>query len=198
MELDPEHHVVLDSRTIRGLAHPLRVKMLGLLRQAGPATATQLAVRLGQSSGSTSYHLRQLAAYGFVVEDDSHGEGRERWWKAAHRVTHFDAASTDPEIAAAGEMYMRAIVRTYSEKMEAALDAAATAPQAWREASDMSDTMLWLTPDEAKSLHADLEAVLARYELRDGPDGEARQVAIQTQIFPVGLPELDRPDREEP
>ena len=47
----------------------------------GPATATQLAARLEESSGATSYHLRQLEKYGFVEEDPTRGTGRERWWR---------------------------------------------------------------------------------------------------------------------
>ena len=47
----------------------------------GPATATQLGARLGESSGATSYHLRQLEKYGFVEEDPTRGSGRERWWR---------------------------------------------------------------------------------------------------------------------
>jgi DNA-binding transcriptional ArsR family regulator len=54
--------VMLDPHNLRGLAHPLRVRLLGLLRSDGSSTATRLAERLGQSSGATSYHLRQLAA----------------------------------------------------------------------------------------------------------------------------------------
>src|SRR5689334_12619211 len=58
-----------DGRSLRALAHPLRLRLLGLLRMDGAATASQLAARTGQSSGATSYHLRQLAAYGFVIEE---------------------------------------------------------------------------------------------------------------------------------
>jgi predicted transcriptional regulator len=74
-ELHPERIDVVspDPRSLRGLAHPLRLHLLGLLRADGPATASQLAARTGQSSGATSYHLRQLAAYGFVVEDTGRG-----------------------------------------------------------------------------------------------------------------------------
>jgi DNA-binding transcriptional ArsR family regulator len=53
--------VRLDARNLRGLAHPVRVRMLGLLRTEGPSTATLLGERLGLSSAATSYHLRQLA-----------------------------------------------------------------------------------------------------------------------------------------
>ena len=79
--------VRLDARSLRGLAHPLRVRLLGLLREHGPATASGLARTVGESSGVTSYHLRQLAEHGLVVEDEvPDASRRERWWRAAHRV----------------------------------------------------------------------------------------------------------------
>ncbi len=58
---------------LKALTHPTRLRMLGLLRIDGPATATTLAQRLGLNTGATSYHLRQLAQHGFVVDDDSPG-----------------------------------------------------------------------------------------------------------------------------
>ncbi|MBU2662417.1 winged helix-turn-helix domain-containing protein [Actinoplanes bogorensis] len=76
-------------------AHPLRVRLLNLLRERGPSTASKLAELLGQSSGATSYHLRQLAAYGFV-EDAGCGTGRERWWQATSARTDLDAATALP------------------------------------------------------------------------------------------------------
>lgn len=65
----------LGPRQLRALAHPLRVQLLGLLRLDGPATASRLAARVGESSGATSYHLRQLAAYGFVEDEPGQGRG---------------------------------------------------------------------------------------------------------------------------
>ena len=56
--------VSLDA--LRALAHPLRVQLFSALTSFGPATASALAARLGESSGSTSYHLRQLEKHGFV------------------------------------------------------------------------------------------------------------------------------------
>ena len=81
----PKGEVLLvQRRNVRGLAHPLRVAMLRLLREHGPATATGLAEQLGESSGTTSYHLRQRA-YGFIVEAEGMGTRRQRWWQAARR-----------------------------------------------------------------------------------------------------------------
>src|SRR3712207_9501706 len=62
-----------------------RSALLGLLRSEGPSTASKLGQRLGESSGSTSYHLRQLAALGFVEEVPGQGTARERWWRARHQ-----------------------------------------------------------------------------------------------------------------
>lgn len=69
-----------DTARARGLAHPLRVRLLGALQEAGRGTATSLAAALGESTGATSYHLRQLARHGLVAEDAA--PGRARWWRS--------------------------------------------------------------------------------------------------------------------
>src|SRR5919206_5319963 len=78
-------HRVLSGRELRALAHPLRVRLLELLRE-GPSTASLLAERLNESTGATSYHLRELHRYGFIDEEPGRGRGRERWWKRRERV----------------------------------------------------------------------------------------------------------------
>src|SRR5262249_15173375 len=62
------------------LAHPIRFRIWELLRE-GPATASHLARRLGESRGSTSYHLRMLGSTGVIVDDEELGTKRERWWR---------------------------------------------------------------------------------------------------------------------
>lgn len=73
----------LGMPALRALAHPLRVEIMNELSDFGPATASMLAERLGESSGATSYHLRQLARHDIIVEDTERGSGRERWWRMA-------------------------------------------------------------------------------------------------------------------
>jgi len=70
-----------DPRALRAYAHPVRGKLVGLLRRRGPLTATQAAELLGESSGTTSFHLRQLAKYG-LAEEAPGGRGREKPWQA--------------------------------------------------------------------------------------------------------------------
>lgn len=71
----------IDLATLKALAHPLRVRILDTLGQYGPSTASALGTRLGESSGATSYHLRQLARHDLVKEMPEKGSGRERWWR---------------------------------------------------------------------------------------------------------------------
>lgn len=85
---DPASVVKLDTAMVTTRAHPLRVRLLGMLRFDGPSTATRLARRVGESSGSTSNHLRQLELVGLVAEDVA--RGGERWWRAVHDMSNYD------------------------------------------------------------------------------------------------------------
>jgi DNA-binding transcriptional ArsR family regulator len=175
--------VRLDATSLRGLAHPLRVRILGLLREQGPATATTLAERLGQSTGATSYHLRQLATYGFVEDDPSRNVGRERWWKAIHQRTVLDSVELAPE----AEGYLRAVAAQYAERVERWLGEFAGLDQQWHDSATLSDWRLRLTHAEAAELHTAVFALLDRYrgddEVGPAPDG-AEKVAVQLQIMP--------------
>jgi DNA-binding transcriptional ArsR family regulator len=204
-ELHPHRVDVVspDPRSLRGLAHPLRLQLLGLLRADGPATASQLAARTGQSSGATSYHLRQLAAYGFVVEDTGRGTAKERWWRAAHRATSFDLpADADEESRALGEEYLRVVADANARRVQAAIAGLATVEEdlgaGWLQAFTLSDLLLRLTRDEAVALIEDLQAVAARYRA-DAPEtlaaapADARRVVLQYQVLPATSSDLARP-----
>jgi predicted ArsR family transcriptional regulator len=178
--------VRLDATSARGLAHPIRLKMLGILRTDGPATSTTLAERLGLNTGATSYHLRQLAQYGFIVEDPDRGTGRERWWRAAHQTTRFDRSAMGDE---SGEAFVRAIGQIYAEKIHRAIDDYATLPERWRDVGTLSDIVLMLTPDETRELVAELFTVMRRYRRHDPDDPTpaptgAAQVHVMLQAFP--------------
>lgn len=180
--------VRLNATNLRGVAHPIRVRILGMLRIDGPATATGLAQRLGMNSGATSYHLRQLAEHGFVVEDPDRGVGRERWWKAAHNTTRFDAEGQTAEGLESGVTYVRAVAQSYAEQLLRAADELDTRPKSWRTAGTFSSFLLKLTPEELRSLDEEITAVIRRYrsalpEPDDAPDDSAR-VTFQWQSFP--------------
>lgn len=194
---DPERDVMLDARSLRGIAHPLRTRLLGLLRADGPSTATKLAERLGLSSAATSYHLRQLAAYGFVVEDEGRGKTRERWWRSVHRSTVFDRSALDvsrenaEEVDALSQEFMRGVFDAYARSAYEYLDIEHRLPQEWRDASHFSDTILSLTPSEARHVSVEIDELLERFRRRDAPDQpeDARPVRVQLQVFPRFVPD---------
>jgi DNA-binding transcriptional ArsR family regulator len=188
---DPRDEAIeLDPQNLRGLAHPLRMRILGLLRTHGPSTATKLAERLGQSSGATSYHLRQLASYGFVTEaEDKAGPGRERWWRAATRYTNLPRASARAGVDSDAEGFMRALAADCYREMDGFLAELATLPDDWDESWTMADRLLRLTPEEAKQLRFELAEVVDRYREEDpedtGPRPErSERVVLQVQLLP--------------
>jgi len=200
MSTPSEHVVTLNARNIRGLAHPLRVKMLGLLREHGPATASGLAARTGQSSGATSYHLRQLAAYGFIVEADDLGNERERWWRAAHRMTSMEVTTpADEESQIFAEEYLRGVASGYAERMYLWIDSLAHQPKPWADAGTISDWMMRLTPEQALALTEQLSAFVQEYADEHpgdaGADPEVLEGAPHTERVFVQFQVLTAPEQ---
>ena len=86
----------LDLVGLKALAHPLRVQLIDTPSTYGSFTASELAEHLGESSGASSNHLRQLETHGFVREVEGEGTCRERWWERLP-----DSINTGPEEAQA-------------------------------------------------------------------------------------------------
>jgi DNA-binding transcriptional ArsR family regulator len=156
---------VTDVRALRALAHPLRNRLLGQLRLNGPATASQLGRVVGESSGSTSYHLRQLAEYGFVEEVEGQGTARERWWRARHRMTSWQAA--DLIAQEGGSEVQDEMSRLQIDQHARVLDAWHTQGDAlgpeWAAVASLNDHGMRLRPDQARALADELNAVLDRW-----------------------------------
>jgi DNA-binding transcriptional ArsR family regulator len=169
---------------LKALSHPGRLRMLGLLRSDGPATATTLAARLGLNSGATSYHLRQLEKHGFVVEDEERGNGRDRWWRAAHATTRADlAGGTTPEEHDTHDAYLRAVAMLYHERMLRSLDERQLLPEPWREIGDMSDWSLHLTPQRAEALVDAVHTMIDEYAEDDPDDPDAAPFVLNFNAF---------------
>lgn len=184
---DPKVRAI-DARSLRGLAHPLRMRLLGSLREFGPATASALADRLGESSGATSYHLRQLATYGFVEDDPSLGKGRERWWRAVHAGTSFDhdfMHDPDPEIRGAMGVVLHEVATAHTQELNTWLGTMHEWSQEWYAASDLSDFKLRLTPELSRELADKVHALVNSYRGRVPEDTEGSAVVrTHLHVFP--------------
>lgn len=177
--LNPEQ----DSAALKALTHPLRLRLLGLLRQHGPATASELAVRTGESSASTSYHLRVLAKYAFVAEAE-HRDGRERRWQAVHSVTSWSnegMLATSGGRALLGTFWRRSIEHLQHTVVQHEADIEdGRLGEEWQEPSGISDLMPRLTPASLRELWDAIDAKVTELTARDEHDPRAERVVLVT------------------
>jgi Helix-turn-helix domain len=186
-----------DPKALRAYAHPIRMKLVGLLRTEGPLTATRAAELLGESSGTCSFHLRQLAKYG-LVEEAGGGTGREKPWRATTTTTAWDVTGADtPELAAATGLLNTVIAEQYFEWLTRWLEASPDEPPEWQDAALLGDRTLYLTADELAELGRQVKEMVAEYferqvkpELR--PPG-SRPVSYLLLAFPRDVSRRSRP-----
>ncbi|UNM12734.1 helix-turn-helix transcriptional regulator [Streptomyces formicae] len=182
--LDPER----DTAALKALTHPLRIRLLGLLRLEGPGTASEMAVRTGESSASTSYHLRVLAKHGFVAEAE-HRDGRERRWRAMHELTSWsnEAMEASDEtrafVSASRSAQLTHLEQTLARYVEDST-AGRLGPE-WVEPSGITDVVLQLTPDSLTELWAEFGRKAGELAARDADDPRARQVVLLYAGLPL-------------
>jgi hypothetical protein len=186
---------ITDAKALRALAHPIRMSLIGLLRTEGPLTATRAAELLGESSGSCSFHLRQLAKYG-MAEEAAGGHGRERPWQATTMSTHVPDLTDDPDFAAASGMYRTVLAERYFQWLMHWLAERPAEPADWQRADLFGDMLLYLTADELADVGEKVRELLdgyvdrtARPELR--PDG-ARLISFLKLAFPLVGPQIGK------
>jgi DNA-binding transcriptional ArsR family regulator len=192
---------VLTSESLKSLAHPLRVRIYDELSSYGPMTASGLAERLGESSGATSYHLRQLERAGLVREDESRGKGRERWWeRRPGSIAIPDARELPPgsserlAVRFLEEEWYRTREQNVREFM--AEGDSVFGPE-WLDIATSDTINLRLTPDQLQALVTDIDLVLAKYieAYKKTPTPGSRPVQIHVNAFPLvrGEPTQDTP-----
>jgi DNA-binding transcriptional ArsR family regulator len=186
-------HEVRDVEALRVLAHPMRQRILRYLRQAGPATSTTLARDLGENSGIMSYHLRQLAEYGFVQDVPGRGQGRERWWQVTPEPLWIPREGLSPEaLAEASGLRLPGLAEDLEgfERFRAARGAMGD----WGHGTwVVQRARLTLTRDEAARLIADQQALIGRYQ-REQSDAaaDARTVVFRFLVYPEPSPDEER------
>jgi predicted ArsR family transcriptional regulator len=152
-----------DPRALRAYAHPVRMALVGLLRTEGPLTATRAAELLGESSGTCSFHLRQLAKYG-LVEEAGGGTGREKPWRATTTSTDWDTTGDGtPETAAAASMLSTVIAEQYFEQLMRWLETSPGEPAEWQQAAMLGDRILYVTPAELGELRDRVRELMDEY-----------------------------------
>jgi DNA-binding transcriptional ArsR family regulator len=178
--------VVSDMGTLKALASPIRWQILGYLSEHDEATATDLARALGESTGTTSYHLRLLARHGLVEEVPAAGK-RERPWRKAPQDLRFPPVAQDTP-AAERDAHM-AVHRLRLAEDLAHLTALAERDKpeevAW---SRISRSSIRVSQDQLEQFGADFGALVARYAALAAktPGGEPTAlVQLRLYAFPA-------------
>ncbi|WP_394551622.1 ArsR/SmtB family transcription factor [Agromyces sp. MMS24-JH15] len=182
---------VLTSASLKSLAHPLRVRIYDELSAYGPLTASGLGERLGESSGSTSYHLRQLERAGLVREDAGRGKGRERWWeRTPGSVAIPDARSLAPgsaerlAVKLVEDEWFRSRDQNFREFV---VEGDQVFGDDWLDVATSDTVNLRLTSAQLHELVADLDVVIKRYvdAYKRTPTPGSRPVQLQINAFPL-------------
>jgi DNA-binding transcriptional ArsR family regulator len=185
-----------DARILRALSHPVRIALLEALGLHGPLTATQAAELIGETPTTCSFHLRQLAKYGFVAEAGG-GRGRERPWRAV--APGFVIASSDagPAVNVASEVLMGLLRERWLARYRSWLARRAAYPEAWRHATGESEHLLFVTADELANLQGELDALIAERfgaRLHDPQARPADAMPVEVLILSYPLDTLDTGD----
>ena len=188
----------LDVDSLKGLAHPLRVQILDRLSVHGAATASGLGEALGESSGATSYHLRQLEKHGFVREVEGRGTGRERWWeRTPGGISLSPEARAESESArAASDMIMREWEHNRSILLTDFLERGDLLGEEWVRATLVSTANLRLTREQTYDVQARLERLIDEIvdDFKGRNDSGSRPVQMHINLFPVVSAEVTPED----
>jgi len=179
---------ISDARTFRALGHPVRLALLETLVIEGPLTATEAAEHIGESPTTCSFHLRQLARYGFV-EEAGGGKGRARPWRL--RTIGMQSANVhdDPETEIAAAALAGLMRERQLQRYRTWLDTRASYPREWRQAANEGDYLFWLTPAELTELNSELsEMLIARARERLTDPGARPAGALPVELLLLAYP----------
>jgi len=176
-----------DPGALRALAHPARLTIVDELYEGGERTASELGELTGLTASAMSYHLRALERWGIVERAGPRDDGRERPWRAAGRSLSVVSDSSALS-AAAADVIAGGYLQQFREELRRWSLVEDAETEAWREATGMSRSSLWLTESELEAFTAELRALTESYEAGrssvEHPVG-ARRIACLFGIVPV-------------
>lgn len=177
---------ISSNETLKVLANPIRMRILGILRVNGPQTVGSISSHLGEAPGAISYHLSKLAKVGLAEKtQNSEHDRRQSWWKASQNAVFVE--SSDKENVAEEEatnLFRRSAALAYEQTYERYLDALPKLPKEWASAGASNDSVLRLTPDQLKQMLSELDEVARKWAKRGSEQlPGAEQVALIVQAF---------------
>jgi DNA-binding transcriptional ArsR family regulator len=175
---------------MRAMAHPVRLALVEALNHHGQLTATQAAEIVGESPSNCSFHLRQLAKYGFVEEAEG-GKGRQRPWRNVHTGMRFTDVQDDPETALAAGALARVFHERHLERARVGMERRQYLPEEWRRVTGFDQMTLYVTPEEMKQLNDEILDIVLRYRDRIADPSKRPEGAGRLEMVMFGYPVED-------
>lgn len=181
----PPRRKVRDVEILSGLAHPLRAALLRHLMASGPHTASECAEAVGSTASNCSWHLRQLAKFGFV-ESTGGGDGRQRPWRATVVGLDFGEFDEDPATRAAQLAVFGTSLAEEQKLTQRFLERVDELDAQWRAATAINTLALTVNAAELTELAEKVDALLRPYSaaIRKSAPPDARLVHIGFRAFP--------------
>jgi hypothetical protein len=170
--------------------------LLETLAVTGPATAAQCGRVLGVPQANCSFHLRQLARYGFVEDTGPGDDRRERRWRLAATRTTIRVAGGDRTVV---QRQLEQLV--IEREMQAALEYLprrdAEDPQ-WLAGTGAVTAVVVVDAAEAASLKRQWLALLEPYIARLGSEPRSGQRHARYFMTATPMPGPSTGDDDDP
>ncbi|MGA5304980.1 winged helix-turn-helix domain-containing protein [Nucisporomicrobium flavum] len=177
---------IKDAAVLKAVAHPVRRRLLDVLRVDGPAMPSVLARVTGQAVANVSHHLRVLAEAGLIEEAPELARNRkEHWWRMPDRSISWNVADFTGDAAdlAAADAAEALGLQRQVELTASWLGSPASRDGEWVDSAFSTDGFLRLSPAELAELSRELQQVIDRF--RDRPEDPEREPVF---VFSRGFP----------
>jgi DNA-binding transcriptional ArsR family regulator len=186
---DAKVRQITDSRVLAAMSHPLRRRLMDMLRVHGPSTASMLAELTGQAVANISHHLRVLATSELIEEaPELARDRRERWWRLVSAGLRWSPEDfgDDPAAEAVASAALSLNLDHHVGQVRAWYAAGDAARAAWPDGPFSTDKWLRLTPAELAELSKQIIGLLDQWSSRDVPDDGAQRDPVF--VFAFGVP----------
>ncbi|MDQ1403638.1 MAG: hypothetical protein QOG03_1954 [Actinomycetota bacterium] len=162
---------ISDVATLRAVADPLRMRLLGLL-EAGDRTVKELATALGLRPNRLYYHVRLLEEHGLIRVASTRmvsGIVERRYELAARRISVSKQLASTVGAEAVGQM-ASSVLDELRREFVASIEEGD--PSESGRARRLSGHRLRLPAERGEEFLGRLDSLLAEYEVADGGDAD--------------------------
>ncbi len=180
---------VTDARVLAAMAHPLRRRLMDVLKVHGPGTVSTLADHTDQRVANISHHLRVLADVG-LVEDapELARDRRERWWRLVAPSLRWSTEdfAGDPAAEAIAQAAQSLNIDRHMGQARAWFASDDERRERWGQAGFSTEKWLHLTPGELTELSRQVIALFDAWSEREVPDDQQPREPVL--LFAYGVP----------